>query len=175
MDVALDTAPTGLFGLHDAGPRGRQLARLALDLGQTLRQLAGECRVPNGQRRLPAEGLEQLMVPGLERPLFLGATVDGADVLVGMDERHAQLLYHLASNPGRLMALESLLTKVWGYEYSEEDHYVRVYVSYLRQKIEPDPSHPRYILTVPGLGYKFVDYQQSRPIQASASTPRNAR
>ena len=79
MDVALDAAPTGLFGLHDAGPRGRQLARLALDLGQTLRQLGGECRVPNGQRRLPAEGLEQLMVPGLERPLFLGATVDGPD------------------------------------------------------------------------------------------------
>ena len=85
-----------------------------------------------------------------------------------------RLLYHLASNPGRLMPLESLLTKVWGYEYSEEDHYVRLYVSYLRQKIEPDPSHPKYILTVPGLGYKFVDYRQSQPIQASASNPRNA-
>ena len=86
-----------------------------------------------------------------------------------------RLLYHLASNPGRLMPSETLLAKVWGYEYREEDHYVRLYVSYLRQKIEPDPSHPKYILTVPGLGYKFVDYRQQAPAApaiASASRDR---
>jgi DNA-binding response OmpR family regulator len=81
-----------------------------------------------------------------------------------------RLLYHLASNPGRLMPTETLLAKVWGYEYREEDHYVRLYVSYLRQKIESDPAHPRYILTVPGLGYKFVDYHQpARPSQATTA------
>ena len=71
-----------------------------------------------------------------------------------------RLLYHLASNPGRLMPTETLLGKVWGYEYQDEDHYVRLYVSYLRQKLEPDPAHPKYILTIPGLGYKFVDYRR---------------
>jgi two-component system KDP operon response regulator KdpE len=86
-----------------------------------------------------------------------------------------RLLYHLASNPGRLMPSEALLAKVWGYEYQEEDHYVRLYVSYLRQKIEPDPSHPRYILTVPGLGYKFVDYRQPARLEAAVSAPPNAR
>ena len=86
-----------------------------------------------------------------------------------------RLLYHLASNPGRLMPSETLLAKVWGYEYREEDHYVRLYVSYLRQKIEPDPSHPRYILTVPGLGYKFVDYHQKPRVEPIASGGRNAR
>lgn len=86
-----------------------------------------------------------------------------------------RLLYHLASNPGRLMPAETLLAKVWGYEYREEDHYVRLYVSYLRQKIEPEPSHPRYILTVPGLGYKFVDYRQRKPAEAGASAAPNAR
>lgn len=86
-----------------------------------------------------------------------------------------RLLYHLASNPGRLMPAETLLAKVWGYEYREEDHYVRLYVSYLRQKIEPEPSHPRYILTVPGLGYKFVDYRQRRPGEAVASAAPNER
>ena len=85
-----------------------------------------------------------------------------------------RLLYHLASNPGRLMPTETLLAKVWGYEYREEDHYVRLYVSYLRQKIEPDPQHPKYILTVPGLGYKFVDYRQRIPTQATASAPHHA-
>ena len=84
-----------------------------------------------------------------------------------------RLLYHLASNPGRLMAADTLLAKVWGYEYREEEHYVRLYVSYLRQKLEPDPAHPRYILTAPGLGYKFVDYRQQGQAAPAAAAPRN--
>jgi two-component system KDP operon response regulator KdpE len=72
-----------------------------------------------------------------------------------------RLLHQLVSNPGRVMTTESLLTRVWGFEYRQEEHYVRLYVSYLRQKIEPDPSHPRYILTEKGLGYRFVDYRRS--------------
>ena len=66
-----------------------------------------------------------------------------------------RLLYHLVSNPGRVLTYETLLAKVWGYEYREEAHYVRLYVNYLRQKIEPDPSHPKYVLTERGLGYRF--------------------
>jgi two-component system KDP operon response regulator KdpE len=73
-----------------------------------------------------------------------------------------RLLYHLASNPGRVLPYETILAKVWGMEYREEEHYVRLYVNYLRQKIEPDPSHPKYILTERGLGYRFVDFR-SRP------------
>jgi two-component system KDP operon response regulator KdpE len=70
-----------------------------------------------------------------------------------------RLLYQLVSNPGRVMTTESLLTRVWGWEYREEEHYVRLYVSYLRQKIEPDSGKPRYILTEKGLGYRFVDFR----------------
>jgi two-component system KDP operon response regulator KdpE len=80
-----------------------------------------------------------------------------------------RLLYHLATNPGRLLPAETLLARVWGDEYSGAEHYVRLYVSYLRQKLEPDPAHPRYILTVPGLGYKFVDYRAARRQQAPAA------
>jgi len=72
-----------------------------------------------------------------------------------------RLLYHLVSNPGRVLTNETLLIRVWGREYREEDHYVRLYISYLRQKIEPDPSHPRYIQTEKGLGYRFVDYRRA--------------
>ena len=68
-----------------------------------------------------------------------------------------RLLYHLVTNAGRLMPSEILLARVWGPEYHEEEHYVRLYVSYLRGKIEPDPAHPQYILTEKGLGYRFVD------------------
>ena len=71
-----------------------------------------------------------------------------------------RLLYHLASNPGRVLPYETILAKVWGPEYREEEHYVRLYINYLRQKIEPDPSHPRYVFTERGLGYRFVDFRQ---------------
>jgi two-component system KDP operon response regulator KdpE len=71
-----------------------------------------------------------------------------------------RLLHQLVSNPGRVMTTESLLTRVWGWEYRQEEHYVRLYVSYLRQKIEPDSGHPKYILTEKGLGYRFVDYKR---------------
>ncbi len=73
-----------------------------------------------------------------------------------------RLLYHLVSNPGRVLTYETLLAKVWGYEYREEAHYVRLYVNYLRQKVEPDPANPRYILTERGLGYRFVDFRRKR-------------
>jgi two-component system KDP operon response regulator KdpE len=53
-------------------------------------------------------------------------------------------------------------------EYREEEHYVRLYVNYLRQKIEPDPGHPKYVLTERGLGYRFIDFRQG----AKASAPR---
>ncbi|HVC34592.1 MAG TPA: response regulator transcription factor [Chloroflexota bacterium] len=79
---------------------------------------------------------------------------------VSLTPTEYRLLYHLVSNPGRVLTNEALLVRVWGREYREEDHYVRLYISYLRQKIEPDPSHPQYIQTEKGLGYRFVDYRQ---------------
>jgi two-component system KDP operon response regulator KdpE len=68
-----------------------------------------------------------------------------------------RLLYHLVNNAGRLLTHETLLSKVWGHEYRDEAHYLRLYITYLRQKIERDPAHPRYILTERGLGYRFKE------------------
>jgi len=73
-----------------------------------------------------------------------------------------RLLYHLIENAGWVIPHETLLAKVWGYEYREEIHYLRLYVAYLRQKIEPDPSHPRYIFTERGVGYRFVDFRKEQ-------------
>jgi two-component system KDP operon response regulator KdpE len=72
-----------------------------------------------------------------------------------------RLLYHLVNNAGRIMTHEQLLSKAWGYEYREESHYLRLYITYLRQKIEPDPANPRYILTERGVGYRFVDFKSN--------------
>jgi two-component system KDP operon response regulator KdpE len=64
-----------------------------------------------------------------------------------------KLLYHLATNAGRVMLHEELLRRVWGEAYREETDYLWVYVRYLRQKIEDDPSRPRYLHSEPGIGY----------------------
>ncbi|MCX7682103.1 MAG: response regulator transcription factor [Anaerolineae bacterium] len=71
-----------------------------------------------------------------------------------------RLLYHLIENAGWVVPYETLLAKVWGYEYREEIQYLRLYITYLRQKIEPDPSNPIYILTERGVGYRFVDFRK---------------
>ncbi|MFZ4812929.1 MAG: response regulator transcription factor [Phototrophicaceae bacterium] len=70
-----------------------------------------------------------------------------------------RLLYHLIENAGWTVPHEQLLAKVWGYEYRDEAHYVRLYVNYLRNKIEEDPTNPKYILTERGVGYRFIDYR----------------
>jgi DNA-binding response OmpR family regulator len=66
-----------------------------------------------------------------------------------------RLLAYLASNPNRVILHRELLRGVWGPEYGEEIEYLRVYIRYLRQKLEADPSNPYYILTQPGAGYLF--------------------
>jgi DNA-binding response OmpR family regulator len=68
-----------------------------------------------------------------------------------------RLLYQLVTNAGKLLTHEVLLSRVWGAEYRDEDQYVRLYITYLRQKIEKDPRNPRYILSERGLGYRFKE------------------
>ena len=71
-----------------------------------------------------------------------------------------RLLYHLIQNAGWVVTHDQLLTKVWGYEYRDEPHYVRLYINYLRKKLEKDPANPKYILTERGVGYRFVDFRR---------------
>ena len=84
--------------------------------------------------------------------------VDGE--LIKLRPTEYRLLYHLVQNAGWVMTHDQILTKVWGYEYRDEPHYVRLYINYLRKKIEKDPSNPVYILTERGVGYRFVDYKR---------------
>ncbi len=84
--------------------------------------------------------------------------VDGE--LVKLRPTEYRLLYHLVQNAGWVVSHDQILAKVWGYEYQDEPHYVRLYVNYLRQKLEEDPSNPKYILTERGVGYRFVDYKR---------------
>ena len=84
--------------------------------------------------------------------------VDGK--LIKLRPTEYRLLYHLVRNAGWVLTHDQILTKVWGYEYRDEPHYVRLYINYLRKKIEKDPSDPKYILTERGVGYRFVDFKR---------------
>ncbi|MGW0885098.1 response regulator [Streptomyces sp. NPDC002671] len=77
----------------------------------------------------------------------------GRDVRLTPTEWH--LLEILVTNPGRLITQKHLLHEVWGVSQSNKSNYLRVYMAQLRRKLETDPSHPRYLITEPGMGYRF--------------------
>ncbi len=80
--------------------------------------------------------------------------------LIQLRPTEYRLLYHLVQNAGWVLTHDQILNKVWGYEYENEPHYVRLYINYLRKKLEVDPADPKYILTERGVGYRFVDYKR---------------
>ena len=82
-------------------------------------------------------------------------TVGGRRVQLTPNE--FELLRVLAQNEGKLMTHPTILREVWGPAYGTESHYLHVYVSQLRRKLEDDPSRPRYLLTEPGAGYRLVN------------------
>jgi two-component system KDP operon response regulator KdpE len=84
--------------------------------------------------------------------------VDGQSIKLRPTEW--RLLYHLMQNAGWVVPHETLLSKVWGWEYRDETQYLRLYITYLRQKIEKDLNKPQYIFTERGTGYRFVDYKK---------------
>ncbi len=77
----------------------------------------------------------------------------GRDVRLTPTEWH--LLEILVCNPGRLITQKRLLQEVWGASQSNKTNYLRVYMAQLRRKLEADPAHPRYLITEPGMGYRF--------------------
>lgn len=95
----------------------------------------------------------------------LTADFDRREVLVNgepvkLRPTEYRLLVHLVQNAGRTLSHEQLLSKVWGPEYVDDNQLLRLYITYLRQKIEPDPSNPRYIFNERGYGYRFADIRQ---------------
>ncbi len=97
-----------------------------------------------------------LRIGGLEIDLVKRlVTVSGR--AVSLTPHEFGLLRVLAQNEGKLLTHPALLRAVWGPAYGGESHYLHVYVSQLRRKIEPDPARPRYLLTEAGAGYRLVD------------------
>ena len=108
------------------------------------------------RRAEPAEGNS---APIVETPAFVidlaakRAHKDGREVRLTPTEWH--ILEVITRHPGRLVTQREVLAEVWGPQYVKETSYLRVYLTQLRRKLEPDPSRPRYLITEPGMGYRY--------------------
>ncbi len=120
------------------------LARLAAHLRKV-----NEPAAANGEgRRLV---FRDLVIDTAERRVVRS----GEDI--GLTHTEFDLLAFLARHAGEVLSRDRILASVWGYEHPIETRVIDVHVRNLRRKIEPDPSQPRYILAVPGIGYRFTN------------------
>ena len=92
-------------------------------------------------------------------------TADRADIRLTPTEWH--LLEVLLRNPGKLLSQQQLLAEVWGPGYADATGNLRLYMAQLRRKLEPDPARPRWLLTEPGMGYRFQPDQGAGPSAAA--------
>ncbi|MFJ6485035.1 response regulator [Streptomyces sp. NPDC091682] len=137
---------------------------LALDAGAddyvtkpfSMDELLARLRAAVRRREIPAPADEVSVVTTDDFTVDLIAKkVKRGDRSVRLTPTEWHLLEILISNPGRLISQRQLLLDVWGPTYSEHTNYLRVYMAQLRRKLEADPSHPRYLITEPGMGYRF--------------------
>jgi two-component system KDP operon response regulator KdpE len=126
---------------------------------------AGEllARIRAARRRAQEDVLLPVIQLGELRIDRVARTVALAGRPVRLTPKEYDLLTYLAANPGRVLTHRMILGHVWGPEYGDEVQYLRVFVRSLRRKIEPDPEHPRYILTDIGVGYHFPAPEADQP------------
>ncbi len=99
--------------------------------------------------------------------------VDGKRTRLGPTE--CRLLQLLVENAGRPLSFETILSRVWGPAYTDARRLVHVYIRYLRKKLEPDPTQPRYILTQRGVGYRFRVLSSLDPAVVARDGPSSSR
>ena len=107
-------------------------------------------------RRQPAAADEPVVTFGDVAVDLSARLVTRAGAVVRLTPTEWRLLEVLLRHPGRLVTRETLLTEVWGPQYTSDTGYLRLYLSQLRKKLEPEPSAPRHLVTESGMGYRFV-------------------
>jgi two-component system, OmpR family, KDP operon response regulator KdpE len=118
-------------------------------IGELLARLRALERRSHPEETKPVLRFDDLEVDLARQRVRLG------DEDVQLTPTEHRLLEAMVTNPGKLLTHRWLLSRVWGPGYQEESHYVRIYVRYLRRKLRDDPSRPRFIVTEPGLGYRW--------------------
>jgi two-component system KDP operon response regulator KdpE len=133
LDLGADDYVTKPFSLDELLARVRAVLRRspAADANEAV-LMAGDLTIDLDERRITVAGTEVKLTP-----------------------KEFDLLRYIVRNAGKVVTHRALLQAVWGSESSEQTEYLRVFINQLRRKIEPDPQHPRYILTEPWVGYRF--------------------
>lgn len=134
LDAGADDFLTKPFGTEELMARMRAALRRAAQVGPAPVVEVGTLKVDLGRRQVTVVGSEVVLTP-----------------------TEYDLLRVLVQHAGRVLTHRQLLRQVWGVSYEGETHLLRVNISNLRRKIEPDPARPRYILTEPGVGYRLRD------------------
>ena len=133
LDLGADDYVTKPFGMDELLARVRAVFRRlpASESGDSVLEV-GDVRIDPAERRVVVAGKEIKLTP-----------------------KEFDVLKYLVSNVGKVVTHRKLLQSVWGWQSSEQTEYLRVVINQLRRKIEPDPQHPRYILTEPWVGYRL--------------------
>jgi two-component system KDP operon response regulator KdpE len=134
LDAGADDYVTKPFGTDELLARLRAVMRRSADAGGGSQLRIGELQIDVLDRRVLRSG-EQVHLTPIE----------------------FDLVSVLAQHHGKLVTHRQLLQEVWGPEYTQETHYLRVHVAHIRAKLELDPSRPQYLITEPGVGYRLRD------------------
>ena len=137
LDAGADDYVTKPFGMEELLARMRAVSRRAIADGDEPQVRLGDLVVDLAAKRVIREQN--------------GA--EGADIRLTPTEWH--LLEVLLRHPGKLLSQQQLLAEVWGPGYADATGNLRLYMAQLRRKLEPDPARPRWLLTEPGMGYRF--------------------
>jgi two-component system KDP operon response regulator KdpE len=143
LDAGADDYVTKPFSMEELLARMRAVERRAVSDGDEPRLRLGDLVVDLAARRVIRD----------PKPGDGTAAQQEADVRLTPTEWH--LLEVLLRHPGKLLSQQYLLNEVWGPGYAEAGGNLRLYMAQLRRKLEPDPARPRWLLTEPGMGYRF--------------------
>ena len=133
LDAGADDYVTKPFGMNEFLARLRAALRRAAPTEQERVITTEDFSIDLGAKQIHRDGTELHLTP-----------------------TEWQIVEALARHRGKLITQQQLLQQVWGPQYERETHYLRIYMSQIRRKLEPDPSRPRYFITEPGMGYRFV-------------------
>ena len=153
LDAGADDYVTKPFGMDELLARMRAVSRRAGSDGDAPQIRLGDLVVDLAAKRVMRQRGE--MQPDARPPAGEGkyGGTGHADIRLTPTEWH--LLEVLLRNPGKLLSQQQLLTEVWGPGYADATGNLRLYMAQLRRKLEPDPAHPRWLLTGPGMGYRY--------------------